>query len=174
MTFQTTSRWGVASAHPLQHNTGSAGLPLHDTCLQCISPHGVEAGALCSADRAFKNLVWASSCIRGTVSASCPPCTPGAEPQELEGIVSRAVRQAAQTLQTAAQVPEDVFWYAQRVGAELFYAFPVLVFVASHNPDARFQPQPCACRRRTASGSTCSRSSLLCSDSQGARCGQTI
>ena len=34
--------------------------------------------------------------------------------QELEGIVSRAMRQAAQSLDTA-QVPEDVFWYAQQV-----------------------------------------------------------
>ena len=43
------------------------------------------------------------------------PCASGADAQELEGIVSRAVRQAAQSLETA-QVPEDVFWYAQQVG----------------------------------------------------------
>ena len=34
--------------------------------------------------------------------------------QELESIVGRAMRQAAQSL-GAAQVPEDVFWYAKQV-----------------------------------------------------------
>ena len=41
--------------------------------------------------------------------------------QELEGIVSRAMRQAAQSLDTA-QVPEDVFWYAQQVCLSLSHA----------------------------------------------------
>ncbi|CAL5226760.1 g9613 [Coccomyxa viridis] len=49
--------------------------------------------------------------------------------QELEGIVSRAMRQAAQSLDTA-QVPEDVFWYAQqaqdRFRVNLFKVFSPL------------------------------------------------
>ena len=34
--------------------------------------------------------------------------------QELESIIGRAMRQAAQSLGTA-EVPEDVFWYAKQV-----------------------------------------------------------
>ena len=58
----------------------------------------------------------------GTLLASNVPYASGADTQELEGIVSRAVRQAAQSLETA-QVPEDVFWYAQQVGEDLLIPF---------------------------------------------------
>ena len=60
--------------------------------------------------------------LHGILLASYVPCDHGADAQELEGIVSRAVRQAAQSLETA-QVPEDVFWYAQQVGEDLLLPF---------------------------------------------------
>jgi transcriptional regulator with GAF, ATPase, and Fis domain len=62
--------------------------------------------------------------VQRTLLASRGPCACGADSQELEGVVSRAVRQAGQSLESA-QVPEDVFWYAQQVGADLLVAFPM-------------------------------------------------
>ena len=98
----------------LQHDLWTAGLSLHDNSPRCMWDYDFQPTGASMDLRALS--------VCGTLLASNIPYASGADTQELEGIVSRAVRQAAQSLETA-QVPEDVFWYAQQVGEDLWIPF---------------------------------------------------
>ena len=88
---------------------------LHDDSLLSMWESGLSANRhRHPAHRQGSQIPGAILCAPDPPGQLCP-CASGADAQELEGIVSRAVRQAAQSLETA-QVPEDVFWYAQQVG----------------------------------------------------------
>lgn len=64
--------------------------------------------------------------------------------QELESVVGRAMRQAAQSL-GAAEVPEDVFWYAKQVSdaimQQLQLSFTCMTKTSLHEQERFDRPQ---------------------------------
>ena len=106
----------------LQHDLWTAGLSLNDDSPLCMWNHDFQPTGTCTLHVDRASMALRALPVRGILLASSTPCASGADTQELEGIVSRAVRQAAQSLETA-QVPEDVFWYAQQVGEALLLPF---------------------------------------------------